>query len=140
VPGAARRFPVRAISLWGPVIATMGLIFWLSSQSVLPSPPGRLTDKQAHALAYATLAALWGRAQSGGRWSGVTGKRVLIAAAGAVFYGITDELHQGFVPGRSSELADLAADAVGAAIAGFLLWACGIIQARRRAWHAGASR
>ena len=42
---------------WLPAIVTMSVIFWLSSQSNLPSPPDRALDfalkKLAHAMAYA---------------------------------------------------------------------------------------
>ena len=40
----------------------------------------------------------------------------------ATLYGVTDEGHQWFVPGRTAEVADLVADAVGAAVATGLIW------------------
>jgi VanZ family protein len=106
-------------------------IFVLSSQSSLPQPPGMLTDKAAHAIAYGLLAAFWFRALAGGRWSGLTARRAGLAVLGATAYGLTDELHQSMVPGRTMELADLWADALGASAAACALWACGIILRHR---------
>jgi len=71
----------------------------------LPAP----WDKLAHASAYALLALFLraGGLRPGAAW--------LLA----VLYGASDELHQYFVPGRFSDPADLAADALGA-LAAFL--------------------
>jgi VanZ family protein len=118
----------------------MGLIYWLSSQPSLPAPPALLTDKQAHGLAYGTLAALTLRALAQARWRGVTLRRAVVAVAIAVAYGVTDEWHQSHVVGRTAEMADLYANAVGAVSAAASLWACGIIAARRPSRQAGPSR
>jgi VanZ family protein len=37
-------------------------------------------------------------------------------------YGLTDEFHQRFVPHRSAELGDWAADTLGAALGALLAW------------------
>jgi VanZ family protein len=72
----------------------------------LPSGSWWHFDKLLHALAYAGLALLvmraWGR-----YWPSV-----LVVA----LYGASDELHQLFTPGRSSEVLDVAADLVGALV------------------------
>jgi VanZ family protein len=52
---------------------------------------------------------------------------VLLSAA----YGATDEFHQRFVPGRTADLLDLAADTAGAAAAVAVVWL--IARWRRRA-------
>ena len=88
----------------------------LSSQPALPSPPG-INDKMAHALSYGLLGVLCLVGLSAGRWSGVTWRRAAMAVVLAVLYGVTDEVHQAFVPGRSPDVADLAADALGATLA-----------------------
>ena len=87
----------------------MALIFFLSSLpgSAAGIPPP--WDKLAHALEYALLAFLLGRGL--GRWDG--------AVALAVLYGLSDELHQRYVPGREASAGDLLADAVGALIGAF---------------------
>ena len=58
----------------------------------------------------------------------LTAARGLAAVVVAVVYGISDEWHQHFVPGRTSDVLDLLADAVGASLSVVLLWACGIIR------------
>ena len=45
----------------------------------------------------------------------------LLAAGTAILFGISDEFHQLFVPGRCSELGDVIVDAI-AAILGILLY------------------
>jgi len=109
------------------------MIFWLSS---LPEPPDvepifpRLiqailwlvtmlpfSDKIGHALLYAGLAAV---VSLGIRRSGRNPRRavqVLVPIVFATFYGLTDEIHQLFVENRTFDLLDVAADAVGAAVA-----------------------
>ena len=57
-------------------------------------------------------------------------RHALLAILITVAYGASDEYHQRFVAGRSSELADLYADAAGASVAAALSWACGIIAVR----------
>lgn len=121
-----RRF-VRSI----PVLTVMGIIFFLShlpgSSIQLPQLPG--VDKLGHALLYGILAAAALFA-----WSPVPSDRAATLRAGAVMvlfcllYGISDEFHQSFVPGRDSSAGDLLADTAGAFLA-VVLW--GLIRAPR---------
>ena len=119
-------------SWWGPAAAWMILLFGLSASPDLPAAPGGLSDKLVHALAYAGLSALLYRALARGRATGLRAGRGLAAAALAVLYGLSDEWHQAFVPGRTADTADLAADAAGAVAAAAALWTCGIILRRWR--------
>ena len=100
---------------WGPVIAYALAIFALSSQSEFDFGP-RLVwklvfdfDKVAHAIEYGILAALILRAS----------QRPLWAFVGASLYGLSDEIHQYFVPGRSANPLDLLADMTGAGLVVF---------------------
>jgi VanZ family protein len=104
----------------------MAVIF-LASADGDPSPPV-VSDKLAHFLAYGALAALAVRAAARAAWAGVTGRAVLLGICISSLYGVSDELHQSFVPGRHPEALDAAADLAGAATAAGALWAWSIIR------------
>ncbi len=119
-PAAALERPsaVRIRRLVAGVLAAAwaGLVFWLSSRPDLPFHvalvPG--SDKVLHAGAYAVLGALLTLATAGARFSGR--RAVVIAAALASLYGVSDELHQAFVPGRDTSAGDWIADTAGALV------------------------
>jgi VanZ family protein len=115
---------LKLIVIWGPVIIVMALIFAASSFSDLGAPPGGLSDKTEHLIAYAALGASLIRALADGRASAMSVRRILLAAAIATLYGASDELHQHFVPNRTPELLDVVADACGG-LAGAVLLAGG---------------
>lgn len=129
---------LRLLSLWGPVVVWMAAIFTVSSSSPASLPrlsaPG---SAAAHAFEYAVLAVAVLRALTGADLARVTGGRVLQAVAFSFVYGLTDEVHQSFVPGRTPELLDVAADAAGAAAGAALAWAWSIVLAVRTGRHAG---
>jgi VanZ family protein len=99
-------------------------IFWLSAQSDPPVPdlpvPG--LDKVAHATIYGGLALVlsWGLRRSNRNlpfhW------QFWLPILFAAFYGITDEIHQLFVPHREFDLLDWAADIAGAGIVQAVLY------------------
>ncbi|GAB4432104.1 MAG: hypothetical protein Kow0031_13470 [Anaerolineae bacterium] len=113
---------------WLPVILWMALIFALSSRSKLVELDSKADEiyffKTAHIAAYAMLMWLWWRALSPRREAGW--RQLWAAFALTVLYGISDEFHQLFVPGRTGQLADVLFDAAGALAMLFLL--------RRVAW------
>jgi VanZ family protein len=106
----------------------MAVIFALSSISEVPGLPGGMSDKTGHVLLYAGLGLLTVRALARGRPAMVGASIVVLAILIAVGYGLSDELHQLFVPNRQFDLHDVAADGVGAAVAAGLGWAWGIIR------------
>ena len=118
----------RQVRVWGPAWATMVLIFVLSSISGLGPIPGGVDDGVAHALQYAVLAALLLRGLAGARWRGVRVRAAALAVLLATLYGVTDEAHQWFVPGRTAEVTDLVADALGAAVAAGVICGWSIVR------------
>jgi VanZ family protein len=108
----------------------MAVIFGASSIPRLGRLPGGVTDWVGHSIGYGLLGALLLRALAGGRLSGVTGRRALAAVLLATLYGVSDEAHQWFVPGRSPDRLDVLADCLGAAVA----VTAGVAAARVRRW------
>jgi VanZ family protein len=96
------------------------LIYWLSDQPALPMPMVfSFQDKIQHLIAYFIMAMLaWRSFQS------MVGSTRMLALASVVFcslYGVSDEWHQSFVPGRDVSALDWIADTLGAILAVFLL-------------------
>jgi VanZ family protein len=109
---------------WLPPLAWMGLIYGLSSQSMLPELPDTVAwyeavdtalHKCAHMVAYGVLAWLYLRVLGLHFDPSATLRVVSIVAA--MVYGLTDEYHQTFVPGREGRLSDVGVDTVGACAA-----------------------
>jgi len=93
----------------------MALIFVISSFEV--RVPGieqiPLQDKGIHLVEYAVLGWLCAAAASRTWPSASAWRTAAFALFISVLWGASDELHQAFVPGRTSELPDLLADLVG---------------------------
>lgn len=107
----------RALSRFGPPLALMGLIFFLSAQPDLNSGLGTLDTvlrKLAHMTEFGLLWLLWLRA--------LGFRRPALAATIAIAYAITDELHQRGIGGRVGSPRDVLIDTAGVAIA-WALWA-----------------
>ena len=83
---------------------------------------GQVPDQAVHSVGYLifSLTLVWG-ATSGLRKRLAASSAVLLWIA-ALAYGLSDEFHQSFVPGRTSSGADLLADAVGALIGISAAW------------------
>ena len=111
--------------LWGPVAVQTALIFAASSIPNLQHLPGGMSDKSGHSIGYAMLAGLLLRAMAGGRLRGITWIRGLLAIVLATLYGVSDEFHQLFVPGRSADRYDVLADCIGASAGVVLGWLAG---------------
>ena len=92
----------------------MAAIFVVSGIPNLGPLPANTSDKVAHFAAYALLGALVARAMAGATWAGYTFTTIRQAWVFATVYGVTDELHQAFVPGRTPSAADGLADSTGA--------------------------
>lgn len=112
------------LSIWGSVIGYCLLIFVLSAQSDLQPPRVLPSDKLAHLLEYAVLGWLWARAVKRSRSEWTTAAVLVSALLFAGMYGLSDEWHQYYVPGRHADLGDVFADAVGGMLGGisYCLW------------------
>lgn len=110
---------MKVLSLWGPVVLIMAGIFAVSAMPDPGRPPAGLSDKGAHVIAYAVLGGALIRALASGRATALTPWRLGAAIVLTSVYGISDEVHQSFVPGRTPDWLDVLADAVGA-VAGVL--------------------
>lgn len=103
-------------ALWLAVAGWAAVIFSLSHQSTpLGQSAGGAESIGAHLTLYAVLSALLCWALAGGvrlrpaRWL-----LSAIVFALTVLYGVSDEVHQAFIAGRSASELDLALDALGA--------------------------
>ncbi len=113
-----------------PAILWTILIFIASSipSNEMPSSTIFQYDKLIHASVFGVLCFLLYRALVL-RTPPTGERRAMILSAGAtILYGATDELHQLLVPGRSCDIFDWAADALGAMVCILLV----VILNRRR--------
>ncbi len=121
----------------------MALIFMGSNQPSLPTQPNGTLDllikKSGHILEYAILGLLMWRACAGSLTAAASDVTVdgdrrlgltlamaapLLAAALGSLYAVSDELHQHFVPPRSSNLQDVALDMAAVTVAVLLAEWC----------------
>jgi VanZ family protein len=103
---------MRVLSRFGPPLALMAVIFFLSAQPDLNSGLGTLDTigrKIIHAATYGLLWWLWQRALR----TPSAAPAILIT----LLYAATDEYHQTFVDGRHGSPIDVLIDAAGIAIA-----------------------
>jgi len=106
-------FKTILLRLPAPLIA--GTLWFLSSQSTLPQPPGVLAwDKLQHLLAYGALGFAVGLWISQTFWKRRPRLALLLATLIGSVYGAIDEIHQYFVPGRHSNVWDWVANTLGA--------------------------
>ncbi|MCA9535117.1 MAG: VanZ family protein [Myxococcales bacterium] len=96
----------------------MTLIFVLSSFHIQPQVIEELPfkDKLVHTIEFALLGGLCVHAARRTWPRHATFRTALLGVFLATAFGVTDELHQSFVPGRSAELLDIGADALGASL------------------------
>jgi VanZ family protein len=99
-------------------MALMAAIFVLSHQPTVRGAD-RVPDWLTHGTAYGTLAFFLARAigHDAGR-SAVSSAAVVLAST---LYGVTDEIHQSYVPGRHCDPWDVVKD-LGGSVCGVLLF------------------
>ncbi|MCC6874542.1 MAG: VanZ family protein [Sandaracinaceae bacterium] len=101
---------------WAPALLYMALIWVLSSLSLAPSllDDFPLRDKGAHAIEYAVLGLLIAHATRRSWPERAAWRTAALALLLTILWGLVDEIHQAFVPGRGADVLDLAADSIGA--------------------------
>lgn len=103
---------------WPAVLAWMGALFYLSSISSPPQPLAfDFGDKITHAVAFGILGTLLSFAWLPYPLGSI--KRVMLVTVLVSAYGLSDEFHQSFVPGRVASATDLLADSIGGFIAAY---------------------
>ena len=108
-----------------PAIVWASVIFFGSSipGTKLPSFAHFINDKVIHASIFFLLGILVYRAlEPKVKHQGLDWRRLFIAISAVVLYGISDEFHQGFVPGRSVDYRDALADSLGGVLSALLIW------------------
>ena len=120
----------RRFIFWLPALGWAGLIFFLSAQSQLPQvgPQFEAKDKIEHFAAYTVFwFCLLLPLRYGHRLS--LARTIVLAFLITSAYGASDEFHQSFVPNRTPDVADWAADTFGGFIAASAYW---VYETRRR--------
>ena len=135
---SAGRSRLRVALSWVPALLYTGAIWWLSSQTeldfvMLERMP--LQDKGVHLVEYAGLAITIAFAAYVS-WPGRKLRPAVAAVWITIGLGLVDELHQLFVPGRTGDVLDLAADGVGAVL-GVTLY--GLVRLALRCFRPAAS-
>ncbi|MBI5416237.1 MAG: VanZ family protein [Candidatus Omnitrophica bacterium] len=112
---------LKFLKFWFPVFLYSGIIFWASSLPNLKPPVDLINiDKVCHLFEYTVFGFLLARAfyAQCPAWS--AGKTWRLAALCALLYGMSDEYHQSFVPGRESSVLDAMADTMGGFLGAYL--------------------
>jgi len=117
---------------WIPVILYAGMIFYVSSISSLSELPGVKTGtdtfadmgmkgeiwpRLSHFIEYAFFSLLIFRAASNSKKNILRDSPFLWAVFLTSLFGVSDEIHQLFVPARSCDVLDWVADTLGATFA-----------------------
>jgi VanZ family protein len=101
---------------WLPLIA-YALAIFVQSQFPAPQslPQWSGSDKLLHGLAYAVMGALFYRAYRTLDIGRNPRRALVLAILSTALYGLSDEVHQYFVPTRQADILDFLADAAGGA-------------------------
>ena len=90
-----------------------GMIFILYPFEIFYQYP----DKAAHMIQYALFGFLLHLTMKKSPYPSFRDHAMLFTIAIGILYGMSDELHQSFVPGRTASILDLAADGMGVILA-----------------------
>ena len=99
---------------WFPILIYCLLIFIQSSYPSIKSVPELpYIDKVLHFFAYALLGALFLRAFKTTRIKNKLKLVLILSVLFSSLYGVSDEIHQYFIPYRNADLMDVLADLLG---------------------------
>lgn len=107
----------RFLFYWLPLIALCTAIFWQSSfASFQAASLFSHQDKLLHITAYGLMAFLAARALSRERPQMGKFGICIVSMGFTILFGLSDEIHQAFVPGRFASIGDWIADILGSGI------------------------
>jgi hypothetical protein len=117
------RIARKIIRFWVPVVLWAAVIFTFSTWQTHKSAEFSIVDfvikKSAHIIEYGIFAALIFRALKNG---GVNkAEAAVYAVILAMMYGISDEIHQSFTPGREPRVRDVFFDTFGSILATYII-------------------
>ena len=109
-----------------------GIIFYLSHQpGTLVEPLFPMQDKLLHLTAYAVLGFL-GMGSVRAMSHGYRPEQAWLICLLVGLYGVADEFHQYFIPGRMADGFDVAADIAGGMLGTWLMYSLVRLASRRR--------
>ncbi len=111
------------VTLWLPVVAYAGFIFYLSSLSetdtLIYFP---FFDKILHTAEYSILGLLFMRAFSNQELRLRIKEAFAYSVIFSFLYAISDEIHQIFVFARNADFSDVIFDLIGASLGAYFYW------------------
>jgi VanZ family protein len=115
------------LKYFSPLVVWMAVIYYVSSIPGDEIPKFELwsADKLAHLAVFSVLSlSAWLAFDHYGRSRGHSVRWIMgLSIAWCIVYAASDEIHQYYVPNRSCEWSDLAADVIGIAFThGLLMW------------------
>ena len=117
-----------------PMFVVMGTIFFLSHQPgnelKLPVFPG--ADKVAHFIAYGVLASTVIFAHKKKSLIKEPFRVAMTTILVPLFYGISDEFHQSFIPSRDPSVGDIVADTLGGVFVVIVFMCCNYSHPQKR--------
>lgn len=108
-----------------PAIVWAVAIYLISSipGSKLPKFAHHINDKIIHGSIFFIFGLLVYRAlEPRVKPESFNWKRLTISIGAVILYGLSDEFHQGFVPGRTEDVLDATADSVGGICSGMVIY------------------
>ena len=115
--------PIKTSLYKYPAILYAVLIFILSASPSIAPPPGFvLEDKIYHFIEYGIFSYLLFLAFYYSRSEFLKKHFIVLSCIVGMAYGLSDEIHQSFVPGRSCEFLDFVADCLGVALVQMGIW------------------